>query len=85
MPVSDVVPDGRRYLKKRAVALRYGSSLKTVDRWVADRIIPPPAFEINGLDFWAEDQLDECDRERAAVADAKRAERREQLANSSAP
>jgi hypothetical protein len=63
---------GRRFLKKRALAMRYGkSSLKTIDRWLAAGILPRPDFSINKIGFWGEDRLDECDRARTVSAAGK--------------
>ena len=79
---------GRRYLKKRAVAARYGkSSTKTVDRWIASGILSGPDFVINGIGFWDEERLDERDRARTVAAGTSRTKRllKDQPANSPTP
>ena len=79
---------GRKFLKKRAIAQRYGkSSLKTIDRWVAKKILPEPDFEINGIGFWGEDRLDAADRERTVEAGTKgtKGQAKDQPAISPAP
>jgi len=78
---------GRKFLRKRAVAARYGkSALKTIDRWVAAKILPEPDFVINGIGFWGEDRLDECDRARTvAGAGTSRAKRLQNLRPAESP
>ena len=67
---------GKRFLKKRAVAARYAVSVRTVDRWVAAKTLPGPAFEINGIPYWPESVLNRRDRARATeAAGPSRAER----------
>jgi hypothetical protein len=63
---------GKKYLGKRAVGARYGGkSDRTVDRWVASGILPPPDLYMSNRPLWADETLDHHDRQavvtRAAV------------------
>lgn len=57
---------GRVYLRKRSVAARYDITIRTLDRWVRDGVLPPPVF-LEGIPFplWAEDSLDKNERPRS--------------------
>jgi DNA-binding transcriptional MerR regulator len=57
----------KRLITTRAVAERYGGCHpRTVKRWWARGVIPPPDQTINGRHYWYEDGLDRHDRERVA-------------------
>ena len=55
----------------RAVAGRYGIHLRSVSRWVARGVIPPPSEIINNRRYWHPDVLDAADRRRTIEAGAK--------------
>jgi hypothetical protein len=59
----------KKYLRKRAVAVRYGGiSLRSVERAARDGRLPPPEFPFgNKIPHWNEAALDEHDRA-AAIA-----------------
>jgi hypothetical protein len=52
----------RRYLRKGAVAARYGVVTRTVERWVETGAIPPPEYLPGSkIPLWNEAALDESD------------------------
>lgn len=51
----------KRYLRKKAVAERYGVDDRTVDRMKEDGRIPPPFYR-GKFPLWDEDELDRRDR-----------------------
>ena len=48
------------------VAKRYGVHMRSVARWVARGVIPPPDQTINNSHYWDEVALDRLDRQRVA-------------------
>jgi predicted DNA-binding transcriptional regulator AlpA len=56
----------RRYLRKKAVAERYGVHERSVDRMKTDGRLPPPDFYNGRFPLWDEAKLDASDR-RAAL------------------
>jgi DNA-binding transcriptional MerR regulator len=61
----------QRLLPARAVADRYGTHLRTVSRWVARGVIPPPSQIINSRRYWSVEVLEQADRRRTIEAGAK--------------
>ena len=55
-------PDDRM-LAMKAMSRRYDVSVRTVDRWLADGILPPPVV-IGGRKYWRLSQLKEFERAR---------------------
>lgn len=51
-----------RMLPTRLVCERYNITDRTVDRWLASGILPPP-IRINGLRYWRERELEQRERE----------------------
>jgi hypothetical protein len=57
----------KQYLRRAAVALRYGGiSTRTVDRMVEDGRLPPPEYR-GKWPIWDEAKLDEADRQALRV------------------
>ena len=55
-----------KFLRKRAVAERYGNiHIRTVNRMVDEGRLPPPTIRGNRLCLWDEEALDEFDRKTA--------------------
>jgi predicted DNA-binding transcriptional regulator AlpA len=55
-----------KLIPARQVAMRYGVSLRTIDRWRRDEKLGfPPSVMINGRNYNAEADLEEFDRRRA--------------------
>ena len=54
----------RRYLRKRAVADRYGTTTRNIELKVRDGTLPPPEY-FGRFPIWDEELLDEHDRRRA--------------------
>jgi predicted DNA-binding transcriptional regulator AlpA len=54
----------KRYLRKKAVAARYGDiTTRAVEKMVEDGRLPKPIYPIGErIPLWAEDELDEFDR-----------------------
>jgi predicted DNA-binding transcriptional regulator AlpA len=64
----------KQYLRKNAVAQRYGVHVRTVERMIEDKRLPRPHY--NGrFPLWSEDELDASDRAFAVAAPPKRAAR----------
>ena len=59
-----------RVLPARAVADRYGVHLRSITRWVARGVIPPPDQIIVGRRYWLSKTLEEADRRRTIEAGA---------------
>jgi hypothetical protein len=56
-----------RYLRKQGVAERYGVVPRTIDRWVALGILPPPMYLPGGkIPLFDKDGLDANDRRATA-------------------
>ncbi len=58
----------RRLVSARAVAERYGIHLRSVSRWVARGVIPPPSQVINGRRYWYLEILEAADKQRTIDA-----------------
>lgn len=59
---------GRKMLPKRAVAVRYGVSTRTIERWVDDEELGfAQPIVINGRQYFDEDHLEEFEVRRAAA------------------
>jgi transposase len=51
-----------KFLRKKAVAARYGDvSIRTIERMVDDGRLPPPTYR-GRIPLWDEAKLDESDR-----------------------
>jgi len=73
LPLDQAPPYGapaRRLIPSRAVAERYGVHLRSVARWMARGVIPPPDQTINGRHYWYLETLEEADRQRTIQAAA---------------
>ena len=58
---------GRKFLTTKHLCARYGKSDKTIDRWLENPALGfPKPMVINGRRLWAEDQLQQWERERAS-------------------
>jgi predicted DNA-binding transcriptional regulator AlpA len=62
----------KRYLRTNGVAARYSVHPRSVPRMVKDKRIPKPALYSGRFPLWAEDELDESDRNAAREAPARR-------------
>ena len=51
----------KRLLPARAVATRYDICLKSLDRWLAEKLLPEPV-RIRGRRYWYEDDLVKLER-----------------------
>jgi hypothetical protein len=51
----------KTYLRGKDVDERYRICARTRKNWVAQGLLPKPVIR-NGAEFYAEDELDECDR-----------------------
>jgi predicted DNA-binding transcriptional regulator AlpA len=52
----------KKYLRKRAVAERYGITPRSIERMAADGRLPEPEYPVGRLPMWDEQKLDEADR-----------------------
>jgi DNA-binding transcriptional MerR regulator len=55
----------KRKLTSRMLCERYGVVVRTIDRWTAAGILPPPMV-INGCRYWDEEQVEQMDDARGA-------------------
>jgi hypothetical protein len=71
-PVSQdqVSTHARRLLSARKVADRYSVHIRTLARWTAKKVIPPPDECIAGRRYWYEHNLEAADRARTIAAGA---------------
>ncbi len=72
IPVEQVSPHVLRLVGARAVAQRYNITLRTIDRWLARAIIPPPDRVINNRRYWLLTSLEEADRKHTLDAGVER-------------
>jgi DNA-binding transcriptional MerR regulator len=52
-----------RKLSTSDLCARYGVVPRTIERWTAAGILPPP-MNINRRKYWGEDGVEQCDRDR---------------------
>jgi predicted DNA-binding transcriptional regulator AlpA len=53
----------RRKLTSRMLCEKYGVVVRTIDRWLATGILPPPLV-INNIRYWDEGEIEQRERER---------------------
>jgi DNA-binding transcriptional MerR regulator len=63
IPVEQVSPYALRLVPARDVAARYGVSLRSIDRWLAKKVLPVPDRVINGRRYWLVENLERADRQ----------------------
>ncbi len=71
VPKDQVSTYARRLLSARRVADRYSIHIRSLARWVARKVIPPPDEIINDRRYWYDTTLDQADRDRTRKAGAK--------------
>ena len=54
-----------RKLTSSALAERYSVSVRTIDRWLEDKILPEP-MRIHKVRYWDEAEIEQLERERMA-------------------
>ena len=69
IPVEQV-PNAGRLVPARGVAERYGIALRSIDRWLAKKILPAPDRIVNGRRYWFLTSLERADRAPTASAAA---------------
>jgi DNA-binding transcriptional MerR regulator len=70
VPPTQTSPYLLQLLGARAVASRYNVALRTLDRWLAREILPPPARVINNRRYWLLADLEAADRQHTLNAGA---------------
>lgn len=60
---------GRNLLTSKAVAERYSVSIRTIERWTEDGILPEP-MRINKIRYWDEMEIEQRERQRLAHRNA---------------
>jgi predicted DNA-binding transcriptional regulator AlpA len=66
----------KKYMRKSAVAKRYGVSERSIDRWCKIGKLPPPVYLPGGrIPLFAEDELDTWDRQATKQSAYHRIER----------
>jgi hypothetical protein len=69
-----------RYLSKQDLALRYGVSVRAIDRWtVKPGLSFPPAYDFNGRPYRKLSDIEAWERSRAAITAASRAPRNKRV------
>jgi hypothetical protein len=68
IPVDQVSDYVRKLLSARKVADRYSIHIRSISRWIARGVIPPPSEIIASRRYWYSDVLDEADRKRTCEA-----------------
>jgi hypothetical protein len=58
----------KRLISARGLADRYGTHLRTISRWVARGIIPPPDQVIRDRRYWFVQTIERHDREQTIAA-----------------
>jgi hypothetical protein len=71
IPAEQISPYEQRLVPARGVASRYGIHLRSIARWVARGVIPPPDQVICDRRYWYVEALDQADRRRTIEAGAK--------------
>jgi hypothetical protein len=71
IPKEQTSPYGLRLLSAPAVAERYSIHLRSVSRWVARGVIPPPDERILDRRYWRLSTLEQADRRRTIETAAK--------------
>jgi predicted DNA-binding transcriptional regulator AlpA len=61
----------KKFLRKRAVAERYGFNIRTVERMIEDGRLPRPVYR-GRYPLWDEDELNASDRAAAIASRPKR-------------
>jgi hypothetical protein len=61
------------YLTSGRVGRRYGRTVRTLDRWLAAGIFPPPDLVICDRRYWKPETLDRFDAGQGALARDRRA------------
>lgn len=69
-PATQTSPYELRLVPARGVAIRYGVSLRTLDRWLKRKVIPPPDRIINDRRYWYLESLETADRQHTLNAGA---------------
>jgi hypothetical protein len=54
----------RQLLRNEHLVKRYGRSQRTLDRWKARGVLPPPDMVINGIAYWYPETIEQNERER---------------------
>ena len=72
VPATQVSPHEQRLIPARAVADRYGVHLRSISRWIARGVIPPPDAIILDRRYWHHESLEKADRERTIEAGRSR-------------
>jgi hypothetical protein len=64
VPEEQISPHLLKLIGVRGLCDRYGGiSLRTIDRWLDKKIIPPPDRMISGRRSWLVEKLDASDRQ----------------------
>jgi hypothetical protein len=64
VPRQQVSPHLLKLVGARGVCARYDNiSLRTLDRWLARKVIPPPDRVINSRRYWLVENLERADRQ----------------------
>jgi predicted DNA-binding transcriptional regulator AlpA len=62
--VNNNIPSNKKYLRKKAVADRYGVDPRSIDRWVVLGKLPAPIYLPGGrIPLFAEDEIEAWDRQ----------------------
>ena len=73
VPKDQISTYARQLLSARRVADRYSIHIRSIARWVARSVIPPPSEVIASRRYWYADVLEAADRRRTVEAGNKAA------------
>jgi hypothetical protein len=59
----------KQYLRKAAVAARYGITTRSVERKVSEGTLPPPEYPVGRIPLWSEEVLEQ--NERRSITDQR--------------
>ncbi len=58
---------GKIYRSSGRVAERYGRCVRTINRWLASGILPPPDIVVNKRRLWSDETLNQFDVQQRAA------------------
>jgi hypothetical protein len=57
----------KQLLRGTHLSARYRRSSRTITRWKNTGVLPPPDLEINGVEYWHPETIEQNERERLST------------------